>query len=124
MKVADASKGFFFCFLLNMLFNFEWGLFALILYLLHLWLNVPLWISLVLLGIWIAIAFILALLVTVNAIRPSKPKPQMDEKYTAPVQANPPAHTFGPATTDFLKQQDDTGAGRKEETSLDKHQEG
>jgi len=119
MRVADASKGFFLCFLLNMFFNFEWGLFALILFLLHLWLNVPLWIALVLLGVWIAISLILALLVTVHAIRPSKPKPEMDEKYTAPVKANPPAYTFGPATTAFINQQDLADTNMEEESNLE-----
>ena len=92
-----------------MLFNFEWGLFALILFLLHLWLNVPLWIALVLLGIWIAISLTLALLVTVHAIRPSKPRPGIDEQYTAPVKANQTIHTFGPTTTAFIEQQDNAG---------------
>ena len=118
MRVADASKGFFLCFLLNMFFNFEWGLFALILFLLHLWLNVPLWIALVLLGVWIAISLTLALLVTVHAIRPSKPKPEMDEKYTAPVTANPPVYSFGPETTAFIQQKDPADTNKQDETDL------
>jgi len=105
MKVADASKGFITCFLLNMLFNFEWGLFALILYLLHLWLRVPLWIALALLGVWLAISLTLAILVTVDAIRPRKPGPRIAEKYTAPVKARVTQHSFGPVTAAFLRQQ-------------------
>ena len=105
MKIADASKGFVTCFLLNMLFNFEWGLFALILYLLHLWLNIPLWIALALLGVWLAISLTLAILVTVAAIRPSKPRPKIAEKYTAPVKARVTTYSFGPTTAAFIRQQ-------------------
>jgi len=106
MRIADASKGFIICFLLNLLFNFEWGVFALILYLLHLWLKIPLLIALIFLGIWVGIAFILALLVSVHAILPSKPMPKMEKKYTAPVQANVSSHSFGSATAAFLKEHD------------------
>jgi len=106
MRIADVSKGFFFCFLLNMLFNFEWGLLGLILYLLHLWLHIPLWIALALLGLWVGGSLLLAILVAVDAIRPTRPMPKMDEKHTAPVKAKTTTYTFGSATTNFLKQQD------------------
>ncbi|MDR2721250.1 MAG: hypothetical protein LBB35_00050 [Coriobacteriaceae bacterium] len=105
MKIADASKGFVSCFLLNMLFNFEWGLLALVFYLLHLWFRIPLWIALAFLGVWVALPLTIAILVVVNAIRPSKQKPKMDERHTAPIKAQAKPHSFGSATTAFLNQQ-------------------
>ena len=113
MRAADASRGFVVCFLLNMLFNLHWGLLALVFYLLHLWLGIPLWIALALLGAWIAFCLILAILVTVDAIRPSKPRPKMDEKYTAPVKAKESSLSFGPETNNFLNQQSNPVASQE-----------
>jgi len=112
MFVADASKGFVRCFLLNLLFGFMWVVTALAVFLLRailsIWLIIPLWtlwIGFALLGAWIIISLIVAILVTVDAKRPSKPKPKIDEKRLAFMKEEVSSKMFGPVTTAFLKQQ-------------------
>jgi len=112
MFVADASKGFIYCFLLNLLFGFMWVVTALVVFLLRfilsIWLNVPLWtmwIGFALLGIWIVISLIVAILVTVGANRPSKPRSKLDENRVASMKEQVSSKRFGPVTTAFLKQQ-------------------
>lgn len=41
MKQADPSRGFFLCFLMNLLLHFWWGAASLILMILHFWLEIP-----------------------------------------------------------------------------------
>lgn len=41
MKKADPSQGFFLCFLMNLILHFWWGAAALILLILHFWLQIP-----------------------------------------------------------------------------------
>ena len=62
-KKGNPGDGFLLCFLANMLFNFWWGLIAVILLILHFWLQVPLFLSLIGLFVWLGVAFINSALV-------------------------------------------------------------
>jgi|GEM_PF-6591359 len=58
------NRGLLLSFCINMLWFSEWGVAALILWLLHLWLKVPLFISLILLGLWPLSALITTLILS------------------------------------------------------------
>ena len=91
MRRASASKGYFLCFLLNLCFNLEWVLVALILYLLHFWTGIPAWLSLLGLGVWLLVALLLTCLVAWGASCSDEP---------APVQEN--KNPYSAKTADFL----------------------
>jgi len=63
IKKGDPGDGFLLCFLLNLLFNFWWGLIAVILLILHFVLSIPLFLSFIGFFIWIGIAFLSTALV-------------------------------------------------------------
>ena len=91
MRKAPASNGYFFCFLWNLIFNLEWVLLALVLYLLHFWTGIPAWVSLIGLGIWVLVALCLTLLVVWGTACSNEPAPIRENK-------NP----YSAKTTDFL----------------------
>jgi ABC-type protease/lipase transport system fused ATPase/permease subunit len=80
MRKAKASKGYFLCFIWNLIFNLEWVLVALILYLLHFWTGIPAWISLIGLGIWLLVALFLTALVAWGAACSNEPTPVQENK--------------------------------------------
>lgn len=55
MRKTERSGGFFLCLLLNIFLNPERFIIAAALFALHLWVDIPLWISLLVLGIWLVI---------------------------------------------------------------------
>lgn len=55
MRKTERSGGFFLCLLLNIFLNPEGLIIAAVLFALHLWVDIPLWISLLVLGIWLVI---------------------------------------------------------------------
>jgi len=57
-KKGNPGDGFLLCFLVNLLFNFWWGLIAVILLALHFILSIPVFWSLIGFLIWIGVAFI------------------------------------------------------------------
>lgn len=63
MKRVDPSKGFFLCFLANMALHFWWGIAALILVILHFWLDIPWFLSWLVCVIWGVHALILTALI-------------------------------------------------------------
>jgi len=62
-KKGNPGDGFLLCFLVNLLFNFWWGLIATILLVLHFFLGIPLFLSFIGLFIWIGVAFLSTALV-------------------------------------------------------------
>ena len=52
MRKADPSQGFFLCFISNMALHFWWGLIALVLLILHFWLDTPWFLSWLFAAIW------------------------------------------------------------------------
>ena len=56
MRRPSASDGLLLAFLLNLLLHYPWGLLALLLWILHLWLGIPWFLPLIALGVWVFIA--------------------------------------------------------------------
>jgi hypothetical protein len=84
MQKASSSNGFFYCFAHNLILNFEWSVFALILLALHLFNGIPLWIPLIGAGVWLAVALTLTFLSMWSIVRrPSKPSPSVGEEIPA-----------------------------------------
>ena len=61
---ASSDTGFIKAFLINLLFQFEWMLLALILFALHQWIGLPIWLFWAALGFWILLAFVLTWFMT------------------------------------------------------------
>ena len=74
-KKGNPGDGFLLCFLVNLLFNFWWGTIAVILFILYLWLRIPLFWSLIGLFIWFSVAFISTALVVWAANIPKDKTP-------------------------------------------------
>ena len=60
---GSAGDGFLLCFLVNLLFNFWWGLIAVILFVLYLFIGISFIWSLVGLFVWLGVAFLSTALV-------------------------------------------------------------
>ena len=56
------NRGFWLTFLLNLLFRAEWLMLAVVLFVLHKLLPLPLWVASIPLGIWVVLALALTLL--------------------------------------------------------------
>lgn len=65
MRRPILSGGFFLSLILNLFFNLEWVALSFILFLLHKFLNLPLWPSLVALGIWFGGVLIVTLILSI-----------------------------------------------------------
>ena len=74
------NRGFWLSFCINMLWFSEWGIAALILWLLHLWLNVPLFISLILLACWPISALLTTLVLSKLTSYGSIPSPRQQNR--------------------------------------------
>jgi len=61
---ANSADGFLLCFLFNLLFNYWWGIIALILWILHLWLRIPFYWPIIGYVIWFGVALFSTWLVT------------------------------------------------------------
>ncbi len=68
----------FIVFLLNLFINFQWAVFAIILLLLHIWLAVPLILSLIIFGIWLIIALTITFMVSWGSSAGSRPLPKRE----------------------------------------------
>jgi len=84
---GNTSDGYLLCFLINLVFNFWWGLLALALWVLHMWLKIPLIWSLVGLFVWLVIAFVGTLLVMVIWAAGSSADPAPPRKNLNPYSA-------------------------------------
>ena len=60
---GSAGDGFLLCFLVNLLFNFWWGIIAVVLFILSIWLGISIFWSLIGLFIWFGVAFLSTALV-------------------------------------------------------------
>jgi ABC-type protease/lipase transport system fused ATPase/permease subunit len=80
MRKASGSKGYFLCYICNLFLNFEWAVFALILFILHFWLGIPVWLSLIGLGVWLLVALVLTSLVAWGAKSANEPTPERENK--------------------------------------------
>ena len=58
LRKSKYIDGFFLCFLFNMLFNFWWGAIALVLWIAHIRLALPAYLTLISLFIWISVALV------------------------------------------------------------------
>ncbi len=67
MRKAKKTDGFLLSFFLNLFLNYWLGLVALALWALHLWLRIPLFISLIALGAWLAMALLATIILSVAA---------------------------------------------------------
>jgi len=74
------KRGLLLSFCINMLWFSEWGVAALILWLLHLWLKVPLFISLILLALWPISALFTTLVLSLLTSRGSVPSPRQHNR--------------------------------------------
>ena len=74
------NRGLLLSFCINMLWFSEWGVAALILWLLHLWLGVPLFISLILLGLWPLSALVTTLVLSWLTSHGSIPAPRQQNR--------------------------------------------
>ena len=103
MRKANASRGIFLCFIMNLFLNLEWAAAAAIFFALHLWLSIP-WLFAAIVGaFWIIQAIVLALLVqwgsrsssVSDAVRPNKnpysSKPE--DLFQDPHQNGPDQHS-------------------------------
>ena len=95
-------KGFLLSFLINLIFNAELLVLAVIAFLLHVFLNLPIAIAYVLLGLWI----LLALLITagLGVLSRGTPPP--------PFQKN--VNPYSKKTSDYIKKNDDNNGSDKE----------
>ena len=60
---GSAGDGFLLCFLVNLLFNFWWGIIAVVLFILSFWLGISIIWSLIGLFVWLGVAFLSTALV-------------------------------------------------------------
>ena len=95
-------KGFLLSFLFNLIFNAELFVLAVIALLLHIFLNLPMAIAYVLLGLWI----LWALLITAGLGVLSKGTPP------PPFQKN--VNPYSKKTSDYIKKNDDNNGSDKE----------
>ena len=79
MRRATVDKGFWLSFLINFAFRYQWGILAVLLFVLHLIVpQIPLYLCFIVLGIWVLHAFLITLVLTLIARAPSdinKPRP-------------------------------------------------
>ena len=94
MRKAKYSDGFLLSFFLNLLLNYWLGLIALTLWVLHLWLGIPLFISLIALGAWVVTALFATIILSFAA---NSAPPAYNEQRNA----NP----YSAKTSDFLPPQ-------------------
>jgi len=71
-----AGKGFLFCFLLNLIIGYWWGILALILFLIYLWFDIPYYVPLIGIGVWIGSALISTMFVSWVVRSSNEPPPQ------------------------------------------------
>lgn len=79
MRRTSSSHGFFLCFILNLFLNFEWGLLALLLWILHLLLGIPWFLPLMGLAVWLLIAFFATFLINWGRSA-SEPTPERENR--------------------------------------------
>ena len=94
MRKAKYSDGFLLSFFLNLLLNYWLGLVALALWALHLWLGIPLFISLIALGAWVVTALLATIILSFAAN--SAPPAYNEQRNVNPYSAK---------TSDFLPPQ-------------------
>ena len=80
MRNNSESNGYLLCFILNLIFKFRWALAALALYVLHLWLGIPAWFSLICLGLWVLSALFYTFILSWAAESSSIPTPEQENK--------------------------------------------
>ena len=80
MRRTNANKGFLLCCILNLFLNFEWAALAVLLFILHLWLGVPVILSLVGLGIWLLVALLATLLISWGVRSSNTPTPYRENR--------------------------------------------
>ena len=111
-KKGNPADGFFLCFLINLLFNFWWGLIATILFVLHFFLNIPLFLAFIGLFIWLGVAFLSTALVVwaVSTAQDDTPQRENLNPYSAknsdvfpPAQASAQAHMPESTTDEGVK---------------------
>ena len=76
MRRANASRGVFLCFLINLFLNFEWAVIAAILFGLHVWLHIPWFFAAIIGAFWVIQAFVLAILVQWGSRSSAIPTPE------------------------------------------------
>ncbi len=64
--------GFWFAFLLNLIFRAEWLVFALVCLVLHTWLGTPLWLVWIALGLWVLVSLAVTALLSYGAASAKK----------------------------------------------------
>ena len=72
------DDGFLLCFLFNLLYNYWWGAIALILWVLFIWLRIPIYLPIIGLAIWYGVAFISTLLVSWAVDASNAPTPMRE----------------------------------------------
>jgi len=70
------DDGFLICFLFNLFYNYWWGAIALILWVLFIWLRIPIYWPIIGLAIWYGVALISTLLVTWAVKSSNEPTPE------------------------------------------------
>ena len=72
MRRASPDKGFWLSLLINFIFRYQWGILALLLFILHfIFPVIPIWVSFIVLGIWFLHALILTLVLRLIARVPT-----------------------------------------------------
>ena len=94
-------KGFLLSFLINLIFNAELLALAVIAFLLHIFLNVPIAIAYVLLGLWVMIALLVTL--GLGVLTKGTPPP--------PYQKN--INPYSKTTRDFIKNSEEDSKSKK-----------
>jgi len=92
MRRTTASKGIVMCCILNLFLNFEWAALAVLLFALHLWLGIPMFLSLIGLAVWLFTALFATFLVSWGANSSGTPTPRRENR-------NP----YSAATEDIFK---------------------
>ena len=95
MRRAKKTDGFLLSFFLNLFLNYWLGLVALALWVLHLWLGIPLFISLIALGAWVVTALLATIILSIAA---NSAPPGGEQRNVNPYSAK---------TSDYLPPQQD-----------------
>jgi len=74
-RKGNSTDGFLLCFVLNLFYNYWWGILTLILWTLLLWIRIPLYFPIISLVVWYGVAFASTLLVTWAANASNEPTP-------------------------------------------------
>ena len=88
MNKKPFSYAYFLCYIVNLGLNFEWGIVALILWLLHIWLGIPEILYQIVIGIWMSISLFTAVLMSLAAKSDDEKEP--DKKNLNPYSAKNP----------------------------------